>query len=445
MLIACRQDWPRWRRIGAAIRSFGFSSLRAMKSSFPTRLGLAAVLLALAVVPLRAEGEETELSTVEQQLQLSKAEQDRITAEILAAEEEEQEISDKLVDISQRIQSQEAAITDSEGQLLKMNKEEVVILADLAAKQDVLSELLAGLQRLEQNPPPALVVEPNDVLAALRGAIMFGSIVPELRGQAEELASNLARLEELRGNVKKGKETLRADIARLKDSKKELDALIAKKRDLVANANAALESERQRAAELAAKARTLKQLLASLAEEKLRREAEDTKQAEAEDLARKKAKEAAEQPRIAFAKARGKLAYPAQGQILKRFGDDDGLGGSLRGLVIATRDSAQVTAPADGRVEFAGPFRSYGQVLIINPGSSYHLLMAGLDRMTAQTGDFVRAGEPVGEMGTGPSSVTLLGDVIHDKRPVLYIEFRNSTEAIDSTPWWIGGRQEARR
>lgn len=411
----------------------------------PTRLALAAVFLTLAAAPLLAEGEESELTTVELQLELSKAQQDRITAEIMAAEEEQQEISEKLVDISQRIQSQEAAITDSEGELLKMNKEEVVILAGLAAKQDVLSELLAGLQRLEQNPPPALVVEPNDVLAALRGAIMFGSIVPELREEAEELAANLARLQELRANVGKGKETLRADIARLKDSKIELDALIERKRDLVASANAELENERQRAAELATKARTLKQLLASLAEAKKQRDADEAGQAKAEALQRKKLKEAAEQPRMAFAKARGKLAYPAQGQILRRFGDDDGLGGSLRGLVIATRESAQVTALADGRVEFAGPFRSYGQVLIINPGSGYHLLMAGLGRMTAQTGDFLRAGEPVGEMGLGPSSVTLLGDVIHDKRPILYIEFRNSTEAIDSTPWWIGGRQEALR
>jgi septal ring factor EnvC (AmiA/AmiB activator) len=410
---------------------------------------LAAALLLIAGAPPRAEEtpspEQTELSTVEQQLELSKAEQDRIAAEIMAAEEEQQEISEKLVDISQRIQSQEAAITDSEGQLRKMNEEEVVILSNLAAKQDVLSELLAGLQRLEQNPPPALVVEPNDVLAALRGAIMFGAIVPELRGQAEELSADLARLEELRGNVKKGKDTLRADIARLKDSKAELDALIAKKRDMVASANTQLENETKRAAELAAKAKTLKQLLASLAEDKLRREAEEAKKAKAEELARRKLKEQAEQPRMAFTSARGRLNYPAQGQILKGFGDDDGLGGTLRGLVIATREGAQVTAPADGRVEFAGPFRSYGQMLILNPGSGYHMLMAGLGRTTAKTGDFLRAGEPVGEMGPGPSSVTLLGDVIHDKRPVLYIEFRNSTEAIDSTPWWIGGRQEARR
>jgi septal ring factor EnvC (AmiA/AmiB activator) len=103
-----------------------------------------------------------------------------------------------------------------------------------------------------------------------------------------------------------------------------------------------------------------------------------------------------------------------------------------------------VTTPADGKVEFAGAFRSYGQVLILNPGGGYRVLLAGMDKVTADVGEFLRAGEPVGEMGSGPASVTLFGEVVQDERPVLYIEFRNGTEAIDSGPWWIGGLKEAR-
>jgi murein hydrolase activator len=412
-----------------------------------SRIAVSAAFLTLLAAPLRAEpasDQANQLSTMEQQIQSSKAEQDRIAAEISAAEDEQEQISTKLVDISQRIQSQEATITASEDQLVKLNKEEVVILSDLAAKQDVLSELLAGLQRLEQNPPPALVVAPHDVLSALRGAMMFGAIVPELRDEAEALTAKLARLDEVRTTVKQQKEALAADIARLKGSRTDLKDLIDKKRQLVSDANSQLDSEKKRAADLAGKAQSLKQLLASLADDRKRQDAEQSKKDAAEKLRKKRLQDAMEQPRLAFADARGKLPYPAQGQILKHFGDDDGLGGTLRGLVIATREQAQVTAPADGHVEFAGPFRSYGQVLILNTGDGYHLLLAGLDVVSAQTGEFLRAGEPVGQMGNGPSSVTLLGDVIQDKRPVLYIEFRNSTEAIDSAPWWIGGMKEAR-
>ena len=109
------------------------------------------------------------------------------------------------------------------------------------------------------------------------------------------------------------------------------------------------------------------------------------------------------------------------------------------------RTAAQVTAPVDGKVEFAGPFRSYGQLLILNPGEGYLVLLAGMSQISAEIGQTVRAGEPLGTMGDGPSSVTLLGDQVQEARPVLYIEFRNNGEAVDSAPWWIGGMKEARK
>lgn len=414
----------------------------------PLRLTVLAALFAFAG-PAAAWAEDaadpdSALSTVEQQLQSSQTEQDRIAREIAAAEDEQEQMSQRLVETSQKIQAQEAAITATEQQVLKLNQEEVVILSGLAAKQDVLSELLAGLQRLEQNPPPALVVEPRDVLAALRGAMMLGTIVPELRAEADALSTQLARLGEVRDQAKAQGLALRDDMVRLNAAKSDLGELLSKKRDLVKSANAQLTVEKQRTTELGAKAQSMKQLLASLAEERQRKADEAQRKAAAEELHKQRLKDALEQPKMAFADARGRLTYPAQGQILKRFGDDDGLGGKLRGVALATRASAQVTAPADGHVEFSGPFRSYGQVLILNVGGGYHVLLAGLGQVTAQTGEFLRAGEPIGQMATGPSSVTLLGDVVGDKRPVLYIEFRNSTDAIDSTPWWIGGTQEAR-
>ncbi len=410
--------------------------------SRPSLAALTFVLL-LAVSPAQAQT-APDLSTVEQQLLSSKTTQERLAADIEAASAEQEAISEKLVAISQRIQAAETSISGSEEELLKLSREQVSILANLGEKQDVLSELLAGLQRLEQNPPPALVVEPNDVLAALRGAMMFGTIVPELRAEADALASDLARLEQLRAGIKTRKAAIGVEIASLEASRDELKGLVERKKDLVASGNAELEQEKHRAAQLAGQAKTLKQLMAGLAAARVKAEAERAKLAAAEENARRKKEAALQQPRQAFADARGRLAFPAQGAIIKRFGDDDGLGGTVQGAVIATRGQAQVTAPADGHVEFAGLFRSYGQVLILNPGGGYHILLAGMGTITASTGEFLRAGEPIGQMGNGPSSVTLLGDVIEDSRPVLYIEFRNNTEAIDSGPWWIGGMKEAR-
>jgi septal ring factor EnvC (AmiA/AmiB activator) len=156
----------------------------------------------------------------------------KLKASIATAIKEQELISDRLISIAKTIQSQETAITAAEERILKLRKEEIILRADLAEKQEVLSELLAGLQRLEQNPPPALVVEPNDVLAALRGAMMFGTLVPELRIEADILAKKLTRLDRIRDAVEKEKSVLSASVANLKTAQIDLDQLIAQKKTI---------------------------------------------------------------------------------------------------------------------------------------------------------------------------------------------------------------------
>ncbi|MGQ0486411.1 MAG: murein hydrolase activator EnvC family protein [Hyphomicrobiales bacterium] len=411
------------------------------------KLAAATAMLVLAATGARAgvaTPQEQELGTVEQQLESSRALQERIAAEVAAALAEQEEVAQRLVLIARDIQSREAAIAAAEARILRLSREAIVIRAGLAERQDVIAELLAGLQRLEQNPPPALVVEPGDVLAALRGAMMFGTIVPELRGEAEELARKLASLERIATIVAAEKQSIRQEIAGLEAAQAQVRGFAERKRLLAAAGNGRLELEKDRAAGLASKAKTLKQLIDGLAAERRRAEAEQAGKAVAEERERRRQEAALRRPDIEFSKTRGRLDYPAQGRILKRFGEDDGLGGTIRGLAVATRNGAQVTAPAAGSIEFAGPFRSYGQLLILNAGGGYHILLAGLTDVSAAMGDFVRAGEPVGTMGPGPTSAIILGEQVRDGSPVLYIEFRKNGEAIDSAPWWIGGTKEAR-
>ena len=404
------------------------------------------VALCLVVPQASAETplpQENELGSVEQEITSSAESLEKIKSDIAEAIRDQEEISGKLITIARIIQSQETAITAAEERILKLRKEEIVLRAELAEKQEILSELLAGLQRLEQNPPPALVVEPNDVLAALRGAMMFGTIVPELRAEAEILAKKLARLDQIRTTVEKEKTSLNESITSLKTSQIDLGQLIAQKKQLAFDSAGKLEGEKKHASNLASQAKSLKQLIANLAAARQLEEAKKTRQALALEAERKRQEEVLMKPSVAFSTTKGHLEYPVQGQILKRFGQDDGLGSELRGLAVATRAGAQVTAPADGQVEFAGAFRSYGQLLILNAGEGYLVLMAGMNEISTDIGQSIRAGEPVGIMGKGPSSVTLLGDQVQEARPVLYVEFRKNGEAVDSAPWWIGGSKEA--
>jgi septal ring factor EnvC (AmiA/AmiB activator) len=141
-------------------------------------------------------------------------------------------------------------------------------------------------------------------------------------------------------------------------------------------------------------------------------------------------------PAIPFHQARAQLPLPAQGKRVLGFGDKTQFGGQSKGIVIETRHGAQITSPSDGWVVYAGPFRSYGQLLIINAGNGYHVLLAGMSQIDVQLGQFVLTAEPVGSMAAAPKPV------IQDNAPVLYVEFRKEGRPIDPDPWWAEGVQK---
>ena len=145
-------------------------------------------------------------------------------------------------------------------------------------------------------------------------------------------------------------------------------------------------------------------------------------------------------PAIAFADTRGRLHLPVNGVAIRSFGAPDGLGGSQKGLTIASHAGAQITAPCDGWVVYAGPFRSYGQLLILNAGGGYHVLLAGMDRISVDLGQFVLTGEPVAVMGGDAQASAAIGT--GSKQPVLYVEFRKDGTPIDPSPWWAANESE---
>jgi septal ring factor EnvC (AmiA/AmiB activator) len=138
-------------------------------------------------------------------------------------------------------------------------------------------------------------------------------------------------------------------------------------------------------------------------------------------------------PALPFEQAKTRLPLPAQGRRVLSFGEKTNYGGQSKGMVLETRHSAQITSPADGWIVYAGEFRSYGQLLIINAGGGYHILLAGLSQIDVQPGQFVLAAEPVGTMGAAPK--TSGGG--SQTAPVLYVEFRKDGRPIDPDPWWV--------
>jgi murein hydrolase activator len=400
-------------------------------------------LVASASTAMAEEPRDQDLVAVEQELAASTTRQAELLAEAKAAVAEQDQLSTQLVTLAETVSVQERQLATVEKRQGKLKTEIARINLGLAAKQDVISQILAGLQRLAQNPPPALAVAPDDVLGALRGAMLFGTIVPALRNEAQQLHDQLADLKSLRDQfdveVKQHDDTLVA----LNASRNDVAKLIEEKKAAAQTTRQALDVEKKRAEDLAAKAISLKQLLAAIAEDRAIAEAKRTAAEKARLEAERLAAEKAALPKMAFSKSQGQIDFPAQGQIVKRFGDATGLGTRLDGIVIVTAKQAQVTSPVTGKVEFAGKFRSYGQMVIVNPGEGYLVLLAGLEQTLATHGQSVKAGEPVGAMGDKPGPMATANGLTNLTTPVLYVEFRKNGDPVDPNPWWIGIRQEA--
>jgi septal ring factor EnvC (AmiA/AmiB activator) len=375
---------------------------------------------------------DQELAKLRGAMELSAEKQAEIAAEIAGLSRDQQALSDQLVTSAARVQTLEQSITDSEERLARGADNEARIRVSLAARRDVLIAVLSTAQRIGRQPPPALVVSPEDALKAVRSAVILGSVLPEIRLEAEALQSDLDALVAERTRAAAERDRLRADAAAIAEERQRLTLLIDKKKaDSEARA-ADLAAEKAKAEELAKNARSLEDLIAGM-KKALPAARPETPAATAPAPGSRLG------PAIAFADAKGRLIPPVRGVNLQSFGDDNGLGGLSQGQSIATRAGARVVSPADGRVVYAGPFRSYGQLLILDAGDDYHVVLAGMERIDVQLDQFVLTGEPVGVMGNQrlASAAVLDASVT---QPVLYVEFRKGGTSIDPSPWWVASQ-----
>jgi murein hydrolase activator len=354
----------------------------------------------------------------------------RLSADLIGTAERIAAIEDRARALEERI----GALTASEGALRR----------SLESRRAVIAEVLAALQRVGRRPPPALLARPEDLLSAVRSSILLGSVLPELRAEAEALAVDLGELVRLRQAIDADRLDLARELAGLEGQRERVAALVAARQADVLATERSLAGERERSGDLASQARSLKELIdrmerevasARKAADEARRAAEAQARETRERFAAASLKDPARlAPKVPFVETKGLLPKPVRGEIHRAFGSSDGYGGTTRGISFTTRPKAIVTSPADGWAVFAGPFRSYGRLLIINTGGGYYILLAGMDAISIEVGQFVLAGEPVAVMGEAsspsPAGSTDAG------QPVLYVEFRKDGASIDPGPWW---------
>jgi septal ring factor EnvC (AmiA/AmiB activator) len=281
-------------------------------------------------------------------------------------------------------------------------------------------------------------VRPEDALDSLRTAITLGALLPDMRAQAAVLVAGLTDLLGVRRDIVAQRASLSQNLDQLAFEQLRLNMLVDARHTKQSEAERALASEQRHAVELAKRADNLKDLIAQLETSLNTNPATRAVSTGHPDLAALN-DPGRLTPAVAFADLRGRLHLPVNGSAIRAFGDPNGIGGTQKGMSIAAAPGAQITSPCDSWVVYAGPFRSYGQLLILNAGDGYHVLLAGMERISVDLGQFVLTGEPVAVMGQAPASAAMAAG---SKQPVLYVEFRKGGTPIDPSPWWATNEGE---
>lgn len=408
-----------------------------------------------AISPDAIKQREQELEAARARQKSAEEAQAKLKAEISSLGQDRTQLNQQLIDTAANVRTVETKIDEAEARLKTLNGREQQARTSLDSRRADIVEVLAALQRAGRRTPPALLVRPEDALQSLRTAILLGAVVPELRSRAQKIAGELGELVALRKNIASERDQLASDRDKIRSDQTRLTALVDERQRQQASREKDLDAENARAIGLSKQVGDLQGLIAKMeqdlqsAAKAAEKAAEAAKQAEA-----KEAKAAADakpgpatfkdrsrtSPAILFASAKGLLPLPVNGNKIRDFGGSDGVGGVQKGISLATKPGSQVTTPCDGWVVYAGPFRSYGQLLILNAGGGYHVLIAGMERISVNIGQFVLTGEPVATMGSTSQVASILAT--NASQPVLYVEFRKDGTPIDPGPWWAANEGE---
>ena len=372
-------------------------------------------------VPARDAGKlpstTQQYQTLQQQIQRGRPAVDQARQKSEALKAQAAKLKRKLIATAARVQFLESQKITLAAEIETLSARERVLAANFARDRVGVTHLLAILERLQTDMPPAMALKPDDALGAARGAMLIGASLPRVYDAAAALARRLDTLRKTRADLVARRAESARNAVQLAIVRGELNQLLAMK-ELEAEAAASRYGTLQaKLDQIAEQASNLESLLAKVA------------QLRAEDAPQGVVVVTAEKGLGAGTLATGRLLRPVIGRLVQ----PDRLGLSGPGLIYAAQPGAEVIAPADSGVLFAGRYHKSGQVLILEMAGGYDLVLAGLDRVDVRPGDQLLAGEPVGTMPQDANAARL------------YFEIRHNGRAESPTRWMTGETKKAKK
>lgn len=394
-------------------------ALAGMVALAATRLlaagdGDAIVLRGTAATTLAQE--QQALKDARRQSEAARERADRLDRQAAAARDEAEQARRRAAALAARIQRAEADVQAAQARIAIIARVQRAQADRLAARQEPVVRLTAALQMMARRPVALALVQPGSLADAVHMRAMLGQVLPVIRQRTAGLRAELATSRALRATAQQAADAMARAQQDRRAQQAELAALETRKRVAARTLGGDAGMESERALALGERARDIVDLMDRLEQAG---DVRDRLAALAGPLPRPARPDRAGAPppdRTAADTGPPPYRLPVIGQLVTGMGEVDDSGVRARGLTLVTQPGAQAVAPTAGRVAFAGPYRGYGQILIIDHGQGWTTLITGLHRLSAQVGDSVRQGEPVGV--TGPQRADVTVELRRGGRPV---------------------------
>ena len=399
---------------GAIIGAIVGGAVVLAASRLPAAQGSAIILQGTGRTSLAQE--QKALKAARLQSEQARERSERLERQASAARDEADQARRRAAAMAARIQQAEADIQAAQARIAIIARLQRAQAERLAARQEPVVRLTAALQMMARRPLALALVQPGSVSDAVHMRAVLGQVLPVSRARTAGLRAELDRSRALRATAEQAAASLAQSQTDLRDRQAALRTLETQKRlaEKDYRSNAGMESDRALA--LGERARDIVDLMDRL-------EAAGDLREELAQLPGPVLRPARPDLALASAPVRerrpgGPPAYrlPVMGQLVTGMGEVSESGVRSRGLTIVTQAGALAVAPTAGRIVFAGPYRGYGQIMIIDHGSGWTTLITGLLRLSATVGDSVRQGDPLGNAGPGRPSITI--ELRRNGRPV---------------------------
>jgi len=408
-----------------------FSCLRPLISAM---IGLC-LLLPVMVQDIMAQEKERDLAAkdiaakaladIRRDVDLSQQQMQQIGQEIEDLKKDQNILSETLINVIAKTRQLGDKVRGREQRLVSLLVQKTLLETALGSRKVEMTTNLAALERIGLRPPPALLAHPDDAVRSLRSSMLLNFLIKNHQQHMQDLQADVKRIEQIETLIMAEKMQIEVDLRQAAQEKQRLQLLLDEKKTTQQQSERQLARVSEQGSILANKAQSLQQLIEELERTKnsspIKPEREDATQNLVVPIDDH------------FSRRRGQLAYPVSGIKMQSFGKN---GQEVsHGELYETSSGALITTPVDGVVRYAGSFRSYGQLLILDVGQNYHLILAGMGQLYVQQGQVLLAGEPVGMMAMPEMTdrISSIGQIT----PMLYVEIRKDGTPIDPAPWWM--------